>query len=369
MSVQEFAADFATIASRAPLAPGRSLRWTLIANPRAGGFTMRSRWNRHRKTLRAYAEAAGLKPPRPEGAAPSLTARELDYGDGSLGNLGLVATTRPKHAGEIVGRLLDEAAADPGTLHLLATAGGDGTSLEALTALFEAPPAIRSRFVVLRLPMGTGNDGADDRELSRVLDLLVEPTRIELGRAVVLATATPGKGPFVAFNILSVGLDAFVTHMTNRMKGNLPGDSYKLWVDVATLFYDRVYRIAQMGVTPYDDAGRPLIGFSDRLLLLAFGASGNRTYGSNKPILPDERNVCAVSQMPLLKKLALKPYLISGRHAGLKEVRLFSAARVRIDYSESILAQMDGEAIPLEPCDFPITISLSEPAIPALKRH
>jgi diacylglycerol kinase family enzyme len=202
-----------------------------------------------------------------------------------------------------------------------------------------------------------------------VLDLLVEPTRIELGRAVVLATATPGKGPFVAFNILSVGLDAFVTHMTNRMKGNLPGDSYKLWVDVATLFYDRVYRIAQMGVTPYDDAGRPL----NRLLGPA-AAPGLR--GLREPHLrlqqthpAHERNVCAVSQMPLLKKLALKPYLISGRHAGLKEVRLFSAARVRIDYSESILAQMDGEAIPLEPCDFPITISLSEPAIPALKRH
>ena len=328
---------------------------------------MRARWNRHRKTLRAHAEAASLKPLRPEGASPSRTARELDLGDGTLGELGLVATARPKHAGDIVRALLDEAASDPTQFHLLATAGGDGTSLEALTALFEAPRALRSRFAVLRLPMGTGNDGADARELSAALDLIVEPARVELGRAVTLSTSTPGKGPFVAFNILSIGLDAFVTHMTNRMKGNLPGDSYRLWVDIATLFYDMIYEVAPMTVIPYDEAGRQAPAFNEKLLLLAFGASGRRTYGSNKLILPDERNVCAVRQMPVFKKILLKPYLISGRHAGLKEVRMFASSRVEIHYDKPILAQMDGEAVPLEPRDFPISISLSEPAIPALK--
>ncbi|MFA6504483.1 MAG: diacylglycerol kinase family protein [Treponemataceae bacterium] len=374
MSVLEFAADFATLVSRSAIAPGRPLRWTIIANPSAGGFTIRSRWNKHRETLRAHAENALRKPARAGGAAPSLTARELDSGDGGLGALGLIATTGPKHAGEIVRALLDEVAAETPDattgalpLHLLATAGGDGTSLEALTVLFEAAPALRSRFAVLRLPMGTGNDGADFRELSDALDLVAEPSRIEFGRAVTLSTSTSGKGPFIAFNILSIGLDAFVTHMTNRMKGKMPGDSYKLWVDIATLFYDKVYAVEPMTVVPYDQNGHALTAFTDRLLLLAFGASGHRTYGSNKLILPNDHNVCAVSQMPLLKKISLKPLLLSGKHAELPDVRLFTTPRVDISYNQPILAQMDGESVLIEPGDFPISIALSEPAIPALK--
>jgi len=380
MSVLEFAADFAAIASRAAIAPERPLRWTLIANPKAGGFTIAKRWKRHRDTLRAHAEAALRKPPRSAGAGPSRTARELDGGNGSLGGYGVVPTTKPQHAGEIVRALLDEAASEeassegsspagPGqgaALHLLVTAGGDGTSLEALSALFGAPAALRSRFVVLRLPMGTGNDGADARELSDALDLVAEPSRIAYGRAVTLSTATPGKGPFIAFNILSLGLDAFVTHMTNGMKGRMPGDSYKLWVDVATLFYDRIYAVEPMTVRPFDEAGRALPAFTDKLLLLAFGASGHRTYGSNKPILPTDANVCAVSQMPLFKKIALKPRLITGEHENLREVRLFSANRVEIAYDRPILIQMDGEAVRLEPRDFPVAVALSEPAIPSL---
>ncbi len=372
MSVLEFAADFATIVSRSTLAPDRPLRWTVIANPQAGGFTMKFRWKRHRDTLRAHAEAALRKTARTAGAEPSRTAREMDGGNGSLGGYGLVPTAKPKHAGEIVRALLEEVASEtpsggPTPLHLMVTAGGDGTSLEAITALYEAPPALRSRFVVLRLPLGTGNDGADARELSDALDLIAEPSRIVYGRAVTLTTSTPGKGPFVAFNILSVGLDAYVTHMTNLMKGKMPGDSYKLWVDIASLFYDRIYDVQTMSVRSYDERGAALAAFSDKLLLLAFGASGHRTYGSNKPILPTDANVCAVSQMPLLRKLALKPRLISGEHENLKEVRLFDAGKVEISYDRPILAQMDGESVRLEPSDFPISIALSAPAIPSLR--
>lgn len=377
MSVQEFAADFAVIASRSVIAPGRPLRWTVIANPLAGGFTMKARWKKHRETLRAYASAALADQQRPATtelsriAEPSRTARSIDIGNGSLGALGLVPTARPQHAAEIVRTLLDEVAAEsgpgPAPIHLLVTAGGDGTSLEALTALFQAPPPIRARFIVLRLPMGTGNDGADARELADALDLLLKPTRVELGRAVTLSTSTPGKGPFTAFNILSVGLDAFVTGMTNKMKGKLPGDSYKLWVDIATLFYDRFYKVEPMSVSWLDEAGRPGTGFTDPLLLLAMGASGNRTYGSNVRILPDARNVCAVTQCPVVRRIVLKALFLGGRHAEVHEARLFTASRVELRYGQPILAQMDGETVALEPRDFPVTLALSEPAIPSLK--
>lgn len=371
MSVLEFAADFAAIASRSPVESGRPLRWFLIANPSAGGFTIRSRWNKHRSTLRRMADEAQHLPLREGGAEPAMTAMGMDRGNGSHGALGLVTTVRPNHAGDFVRELIREAEATrddrPAPLYLIATAGGDGTSLEALTALMAAPPALRSSFVVLRLPMGTGNDGSDARELEDALRLLAKPSRIEYARAVRLSVSSKGKGPFIAFNILSVGLDAFVTHMTNKMKGKLPGDSYKLWVDIAALIYDKIYRVAPMRVSVVNEAGKTTGSFTDKLLLLAFGATGNRTYGSNKRILPDGRNVCSVSQVSLFKKIALKGLFTSGKHAERPEARLFSAAKVELHYSMPILAQMDGESVLLEPIDFPITIGLTEPAIPILK--
>jgi diacylglycerol kinase family enzyme len=399
MSLEEFAADLAAVLKASPAAAGRPLRWTIIANPKAGGFTIKRRWAVHLAVLSALAADAQKRPPRAFGAEPSRTARELDAVSGGLGALGLVPTLRPSHAGEIVRALIDEASAAspplaeltasaeniaagaPAPFYLVITAGGDGTSLEALTALYGLPDRLRSSFAILRLPMGTGNDGADARGLGDALKLLVEPSRLEWMPAVRLRTATAGKGPFLAFNILSIGLDAFVTHMTNRMKGALPGDSYKLWVDLATLFYDRVYRVEPMALRASAADGRPVeLGgggaaapavapgsLREKLLLVAMGVSGDRTYGSNKRILPDARNVCAVPQMSLLRKLQLKPRLVSGKHADLQEIRLFSADRLDIDYGYPILAQMDGEAIRLEPADFPIAIERTEARIPVLR--
>jgi diacylglycerol kinase family enzyme len=284
-----------------------------------------------------------------------------------LGGLGLIPTRDRGHAGRITRALLDEAAASPeGALYVLITAGGDGTSLESLIPLFEAPAALRSRFAVLRLPMGTGNDGADAWELGPALDLLLSPSRLDLIRALRLTTAA-GKGPFLAFNILSVGLDAFVTHKTNRMKGRLPGDSYKLWVDIAALFYDRLYRVGPLEVRGYDETGRIVQSFREPLLLLAVGVSGHRTYGSRKHILPDDRNVCGVKQMPLRRKLAFKDLLASGTHADKPESILFNADRVEFRGEHPVLAQMDGEAVLLQPEDFPAVIERTEAAIPVIR--
>jgi diacylglycerol kinase family enzyme len=376
------------ICARTRAAPGRIVKWTIIANPMAGGFTIRSRWKKHHGALEAAAEKAAVNPPR-KGSGPSRTA--LD--SGPMGAKGLVLTTGAGHGGKIAEALVAEALAEsapagkkrgrpaapsPESFFLVITAGGDGTSLEVLSALYHADAALRSRFAVLRLPMGTGNDGADGAEggrpadLGRALDLLILPVRTELSRALRLVTAPAGaakdRGPFLAFNILSVGLDAFVTHMTNRMKGSLPGDSYKLWVDIASLLYDRLYKIDFFEVRGLDERGRELVSFREKILLLAVGASGRRTYGSHKKILPDDRNVCAVKQMPLLRKVALKGLFTTGGHVKKPESILFSARRVEFTGLHPVLAQMDGEAVLLQKEDFPAAIELTDPVIPVLRR-
>jgi diacylglycerol kinase family enzyme len=373
MNLDVFGALMAEICVHSLAAQGRALRWTIIANPKAGGFTIKSRWKKHRESLEAAAAAGRANPFRGD-ASPSKTALG-ERGEGSPS--GLIPTTGRGHARGITEALLKEAAAEapagaPGAgerpFHLIITAGGDGTSLEVLTGLFLAPGEIRERFAVLRLPMGTGNDGADAPTLAEALLFLTGKTAITRQRALRLSTASAGKGPFLAFNILSVGLDAFVTHMTNRMKGNLPGDSYKLWVDIAALLYDRLYRVGPMEVRALDEEGREVKRLTEKVLLLAVGESGRRTYGSCKRILPDDRNVCLVRQMPLLRKLALKGLFSTGEHIHKPESLLFNARRVEFRGEHPILAQMDGESALLLPGDFPGIIELTEPLIPILKR-
>ena len=369
MQFEQFVSLISQICSHTPLAGGRPLYWTIIANPKAGGFTIKSRWKKHYAMLLASSQKADKNPLR-EGSGPSDTA--IKEG-GETGAAGLVFTRAAGHAGELTEALLNEAArrnAGASTqtrpFYLIITAGGDGTSLEVMTALLNAAEEIRRDFIILRLPMGTGNDGADARELDKALDLLIEPAEPVRQRAVLLKTAS-GKGPFPAFNILSVGLDAFVTHMTNKMKGKMPGDSYKLWIDVAALFYDRIYNVDYMDVRSFNAEGKEVMAFREKLLLLAMGESGRRTYGSNKKILPDERNVCALKQMPLLRKLTLKAQFYSGTHPDKKEAMLWNASSVEISGRHPVLAQMDGEAVLLDEGDFPVVIELSEPVIPILR--
>ena len=374
MDMEFFAQSIAAICARSLPAPGRPLRWIIIANPTAGGFTIGSRWRKHYRALEEYRQKARANPAR-EDAAPAEAAKR----EGSaLAAFGLIPTAGPLHGGKAAGEIIDEAAAALGAhgsssapFYLLITAGGDGTSLEVLSAMYHAPAAVRSNMAVLRLPMGTGNDGADSPDLAGALDRLIKPVRIAFAPALRLVTAPGGpaqaNGPYLAFNILSAGLDAFVTHMTNRMKGNLPGDSYKLWVDIAALLYDRLYKVDFLDVRALDERGGEVRSFREKLLLLAVGVSGRRTYGSHKKILPDERNVCAVKQMPLLRKLALKGQFTTGTHIDKPESILFSARRVEFSGDHPMLAQMDGESALLQKADFPAAIELTEPVIPALK--
>jgi diacylglycerol kinase family enzyme len=363
MAFEEFGSLLSEICSHSPLAADRPFFWTIIANHRAGGCPIKPRWKKHLSQLTEYAGKAA-KNPAGKICGPSETARYL--GD-SGAECGLLFTKAPGHAKQITDALIDEASKASGSggkrpFHFIIAAGGDGTSLEVMTSLSRLGEKQRDDFAVLRLPMGTANDGADSFDLGEALNLIVEPPALQKQRAVRLRTAS-GKGPFLAFNILSVGLDAFVTHMTNKMKNKLPGDSYKLWVDVAALLYDKIYKVGVMDVHSFDGQGNEIKTLEEKLLLIAMGESGRRCYGSQQWILPDDRNVCAIKQMPLYKKLALKGLLSSGRHADRDEAILWDAARVEFQSQYPLLAQMDGEAVLLEGNDFPSVIELTEPLI------
>ena len=346
MRPEDLAISISRLAERSPAFPGEDLAVDLIANPRAGGFLRPAYAKRHKAALEALEARAALLPRR----------------EGSVA-FRLHLTERSGHASEIARRVIEDARSDaPGTRRILMTAGGDGTSLETAASLVELPEPERSRFAILRLPMGTGNDGSEGRDLGTCLGRLLGPMAYE-GRAALRVIPRPegGKRPMWSFNIASVGLDAFVCEMTNRLKAIFPGDFFKFWVDVSSIFYDRIWPPAPMSVAAFDSAGSQIASFEEPCLLVAVGVSGHRTYGSNTPILPDDDNACSIRQMPTLKKIALKEKMTTGRHRGLDVVRLFSAARVRIDYSGRILLQREGEVTTLEPADFPLEIQVTKP--------
>jgi len=369
MAFEEFGSFLSEICSHSPLAGDRPLFWTIIANPKAGGFTIKPRWKKHLAQLIECKQKVAKNPLR-ECFGPSETGRR----EGGLSaEQGLVFTRAQGHAKEITEMLISEAEKAAGNtgkrpFYLIIAAGGDGTSLEVMSALCGASEKTREDIAVLRLPMGTANDGADSFFLGEALNLIIEPPALVKQRAVRLRTAS-GKGPFLAFNILSVGLDAFVTHMTNKMKGKLPGDSYKLWVDVSALFYDKIYKVGVMNLNSADEEKKEAITLNEKFLLIAVGESGRRCYGSQNWILPDDRNVCAIRQMPLLRKLVLKGLFSKGTHADKKETILWNSLRVEFKSEYPLLAQMDGETVLLEENDFPAVIELTEPVINILGKR
>jgi len=349
-----FVQSLADICGRSFIADKRPLCCMIIVNPAAGGFNIPSKYKNHIKILGEYKQKAQVNPQR------------QIYKD-VLINL----TEDAQSAGIMTKSFIDKASSNHIPFYLIISAGGDGTHSDIMRVLYNAPARIRSNMAVLRLPMGTGNDGGDGIYLAQALDLLINPVHIELAPAVQLITAPGGpasaKGPFLAFNILSVGLDAYVTHMTNKMKGKMPGDSYKLWINIATLFYDRLYNVDYLDVKAFDNKNKEILSFREKLLLMAMGASGHRSYGSQQKILPDDRNVSCLKQTSLFRKIIIKGQVSKGKHTNNPEIIMLNAHRLEFSGLHQILAQMDGETILLQPEDFPASMELTAPSISLLK--
>ncbi|MCL1958021.1 MAG: diacylglycerol kinase [Spirochaetes bacterium] len=330
------------------------LRCMIILNPVAGGFIDKKKWEHHVKTLKKYQQKAQANPKR---QIYKNVILNLTEGKGS--------------AAEITKTFIERAEKDPIPFYLIISAGGDGTHREVMNTLFGVSAPIRRSITVLRLPMGTGNDGADSPTLAGALDLLLNPVHIEFAPAVQLTTAHNGtsewkKQDFFAFNILSMGLDAYVTHMTNIKKGNL-GNGYQLWIDMAALSYESKYKVDYFDVRAFDINNKELLSFREKLLLLAMGVTGNRTYGSQQHILPDYRNVCGIKKMPFFRKIRIKNQVTKGKHVKNRDALLFNAHRLEVKFNQPILAQMDGETVLLQPDDFPAIIQLTAPVIPLIK--
>ncbi|HET7839130.1 MAG TPA: diacylglycerol kinase family protein [Rectinemataceae bacterium] len=338
MHPEELADGLEYILARSPALPGRIASSILIANPKAGGFTRRSFARRRHAELQALVGRAASLPLRPDPIPFRLRLTDSQ---------GHAAALAHEYFAET------ESQGPKDSYHLLMMAGGDGTSLETLVALMQLPPERRSRYLVLRLPFGTGNDGSDGRELDSCLGRFLGPCRVASSPAMSIRRAAAGKETLWTFNIASLGADAFIAHMTNRLKTSFPGDSYKIWVDIASVLYDSIWPSRPIRVRAFSADGKVAKDFVRDLLLVAVGVTGRRQYGSNKQIFPDDDNVIVLSRMSLFRKLAVKGPIYAGRCRSLPEAELFSARRIVVEHDSALLFQADGEVWRFEAEDFP----------------
>lgn len=335
-----FARQVQRLVSAPKLFPKKRLHVDLVMNPHAGAFRNPRTWRQ------IEAELSRLLALWPE-PTPEQTSRIV------------FSVHKTAFAGDeknVLNHLLEEDPADYSTeTRLVLVAGGDGTALGVFTGFLDLPEDTRRGSLLFRLPLGTGNDAADAPDLESAFHLLRGEGRPQAVQAVKVTA--PNHPARLAFNIAGAGMDAYVANLTNRLKKWLPGDSYRLMVDVATLFYETSVNLGpyKLVITAPDGQVETLEG---RYLLTPFGASGYRRYGSGMKILPGPENLCLGSAVNLLTKLSYRQPIYEGTHAKLKGIRLVQAQKLEIHYNRRLPVQCDGECFWLEPGDFPLVMEI-----------
>lgn len=240
---------------------------------------------------------------------------------------------------------------------LIVAAGGDGMSNHVCSTLLFADQRVLRRIKVLRFPLGTGNDSADAKTFADAYDLILGNQSTKRISAVEIVTGKPTERSMVhAFNVVSLGLDAYITLLTNYFKRLVPGGTYRIMVDFGTLFYGAKYHPGEFDIAMWQ-GNHPLTRTRQKITMLVMGASGMRTYGGRIPVLPSQENVCLVDEMGVVDQLRNKRVFYQGKHDLLPQVGFYSADNVVIDYTGGrIPMQIDGEDYELTETHFPISM-------------
>lgn len=367
--------------SRNKLWSGKKVYAYFIVNKTAGCFTNAHKSEKYKKFFsQIQKETEGLV----------KCARDISYR--------IFSTEYAGHAKDLTKSVVSQliASDEADSEYIIITAGGDGTSLEVQTSLYkcamEGPKhrdVIMNKIALLRLPLGTGNDGTDGHSIEETVELLRGGLLFTNARAIrVYPEANPDeeavracgknpekyqdmnfKSPWYAFNIASIGLDAYVVYMTNTVKKKLPGNFYHLCVPLSGIVYDKHFPVDTMKIEVFanKDDTNPAEEINTKITLLAFGASGNRVYGGGHKVLPNEKNLCIAPKISLPVLIKENHRFVDGSFVGTPLASLHEADKIRLSYNKAILMQCDGETVMLSPAHFPIIMELSDPCLRVLQ--
>ncbi|MEL7667210.1 MAG: diacylglycerol kinase family protein [Actinomycetota bacterium] len=242
----------------------------------------------------------------------------------------LTLTAYMGHAAEI--------ARDAQGYDVLVAVGGDGTVHEVLNGIMARPEGDRP--VLGLIPTGSGND---TRRTVGVPEDIAEATlalisgrrrRFDIGRC---------NGMYFN-NSFAAGLDARVTAKAVEYKATTRRAG--LWLYFTALvhvllneLYPHHIRISWDGAEPVEDD------------MLALATTIGPTYGGGFRITPDALpddgllEVCLIDPLSLPQALVRLPFVVVGKHTGMKVVRMSRHRSVVIESDEPIPAQIDGEVM------------------------
>lgn len=301
-------------------------RRLILANRSAG--TSR----RHRETCRSVEQLFGP-------TSPSITGEPF------------VWTASPEHASKILTR---SAASDQ---LIVVSIGGDGTHNQILsTAIAGELP----RLSFARVPLGSGNDstgiGRIDEYIRGIENGFVE-------RQIPAVLVETRRRRLFAFNIASIGIDAYVTALHDRWRARLPGDTYRFAADLAVLRFENNVGLRESQLSGTDECDTS-IDFGHALRnMIVFGVDGHRTYGDHMRVLPGDENVCIIGTAGLFTKIRIKKLFFTGRHTDQPETTMARLKTLRVDYDGSLPLQVDGEAYWIAPEEFPVIFSRIERSV------
>lgn len=369
-----------TLISKNKLWAGKNVYLFLISNETAGCFKDNNKSEKYRKLFnKAEQEAKTL-----QSYVKSITTK-------------IFTTEYAGHAKDLALAITAEIIAlkEPDAEYIIATAGGDGTSLEVQTTLFNAAQevpqkreVIMDKITVLRLPLGTGNDGTDGHNVEELIELLLGPLQFTNSRAIKVypeGNPTPqqiaasgknpsdycdseNKAPWLAFNIVGMGLDAYICHMTNVIKKKFPGNFYHAVIDLCGLVYDKKFKPGTGIFEYFDENGTKIKEITSKIEMFDMGPTGHRCLGGGHKMLPDDNNTCLTHKLNLWNLITQNKHYVDGSHAGTWLATMEKADKVRIHYDQPVLIQCDGEVTLLCKEHFPIVMEKTEPCLRVLKK-
>lgn len=250
-----------------------------------------------------------------------------------------------------LGRVRGERKGSGGT-PIVASFGGDGTHNQVMRAVPAGEDGTVSDVWFFRVPLGSGNDAVGISSLPEVLRMIASDL---VPRWIPEVEVLSPRRTVHAFNIASLGIDAFVTMLHHRLRKMLPGNTYRIIANLALLIYERLVGLGPIHLfTEEEDLG------SRERVLIAFGVHGRLTYGDHIKILPTEENLCAFDRVSLRGKLRMKRLLMAGNHVHEAVTTMRKTREIRLLYRGRLPLQVDGEAEWLEEEDFPLIMRARE---------
>ena len=178
MKPEDLAEGVRAILSHSPSFPGRKLVVDIIANPNAGGFKRRRFAGKRKRELNRVVQEALALPLRAEESQVHLHRTE-----------------RCGHAAAIAQRVLERSSANGrDSLHIIMTAGGDGTSLETAERLCDRVAIIKNGRLVVAGEMEEVRGDASLEDVFLELENTDKPADTDSADAEITDDTNPEAG-------------------------------------------------------------------------------------------------------------------------------------------------------------------------------